>query len=111
NGIGFPIPESEIRQMAHFAPDGRFVGERTPATIRQQILAGIVKADYRNISVPVLAIYAKATSSNSFPGCRAPDDQAVRQACTELLMWSLRHLNDSERLIRTIPSRVQIVEL
>src|SRR6185295_2952810 len=44
DGIGFPIPESEIRQMAQFTEDGRVAGERAPAAIRQQILAGTVKA-------------------------------------------------------------------
>ena len=60
-GIGFPFQESEVRQMAQFSSDGRLAGERTPMAVRQQILAGIVKADYSKIQVPVLALYAKPT--------------------------------------------------
>ena len=111
SGIGFPIPESEIRQMAQFAQDGRVAGERTPGTVRQAILAGMVKADYSSIGVPVLGIYAKPISSDAFPGCRGADDVAVRQACSELYAWTLRHLSDSERLFRTIRSKVQVIEL
>lgn len=111
SGIGFPIPESEIRQMAQFAQDGRVVGERTPGTVRQAILAGIVKADYSSIRVPTLGIYIKPISSDAFPGCRGADDVAVRQACSELYAWTLRHLSDSERLFRTIRSKVRVIEL
>jgi len=110
-GIGFPIPEAEIRQMVQFVPDGRVAGERTPGTVRQAIVAGIVKADYSNIRVPALAIYARPVSADAFPGCRGTDDAAVRQACSELYAWALRHLSDGERLFRTIPSRVQVIDL
>jgi non-heme chloroperoxidase len=111
SGIGFPIPEAEIRQLARFAPDGRVAGERTPGTVRQAIAAGIVKADYSSIRVPALAIYARPISPDAFPGCRDAADAAVRQACSELHAWSLRHLSDGERLFRTIPSRVQVIDL
>jgi hypothetical protein len=111
DGIGFPIPEAEIRQLMRFAPDGRVVGERTPGTVRQAIVAAIVRADYSGIRVPALGIYARPISPDAFPGCRGTDDAAVRQACSELHAWSLRHLSDGQRLFRTIPSRVQVIEL
>jgi pimeloyl-ACP methyl ester carboxylesterase len=108
--LGFSIPESEIRQVMQFAPDGHLLGPRTPAAIPQQIMAGFVKADYPNIHVPALALYARLTSPNSSPGCRT-DDATVRQACKELYEWTLRHLRDSERSFRTIRSTVRVVEI
>ena len=110
-GIGFPIPEAEFRQLAQLAPDGRVTGERTPPAIRQQILAGMVKPDYSAIQVPVLAIYARPVSANAFPGCTDVTDDAVRQACQDLYVWTLRQLGASEKLVETIPSRSWIVEL
>jgi len=110
-GIGFPIPEAEFRQLAQVAPDGRVTGERTPATIGQQVLAGMVKPDYSAIQVPVLAIYARPVSATAFPGCNDVTDDAVRQACQELFIWTLRQLGASEKLVETIPSRSWIVEL
>jgi len=110
-GIGFPIPESEVRQLAQFGPDGRVVGQRTPPQIQQQIISRLVKIDYGSIRVPVLAIYAKRTSADAFPGCRGVDDVAVRQACGELYDWTSRQLTESEALFKKIQSPVQVVEL
>jgi pimeloyl-ACP methyl ester carboxylesterase len=107
---GVPIPESEVRQMGRFGDDGRLVGERTPAVVRQQILAGIIRTDYSRVQVPVLAIYAKPTSPESFPGC-VTDNGAVKEACRELYGWTLQHLSDSERSVRTIRSNVRVIEL
>jgi pimeloyl-ACP methyl ester carboxylesterase len=109
-GIGFPIPESEVRQMGRFGPDGRLIGERTPASVRQQILAGIAATDYARIGVPVLAIYAKPKSLEAFPGCNATD-ATIRQACGELFDWTLRHIAESERVFRGSPAPVRVVEL
>ena len=105
------LPEAEVRQLAQIGPDGRLMGERTPPQVPRQIIAGIVKTDYPNLRVPVLAIYAKRTSPDAQPGCRGADDAAVRQACAELHDWMTKQLSESERLFKTIPSRVQIVEL
>jgi pimeloyl-ACP methyl ester carboxylesterase len=110
-GMGFPIPESEVRQLAQIGADGRVIGERTPASVRQQIFAGLAKADYRSIQVPVLAIYAKRTSEDSFPGCRGAADADAQHACRELFDWTSRQLKDSEAIVRTIPSRVHVIEL
>ena len=107
---GVSIPESEVRQMGRFGGDGRLIGERTPAAVRQQILAGLTKADYSKIQAPVLAIYAKPTSAESFPGC-VTDNDAARGACRELYDWTLQHLSDSERSVRTIRSNVRVLEL
>ncbi len=111
NGRGFQYPEAEFRQLAQVAPDGRVIGERTPAAIRQQILAGMAKPDYAAIQVPVLAIYARPVSATAFPGCSDVKDDAVRQACQELYVWMLRQLEASEKLVETIPARSWIVEL
>jgi hypothetical protein len=97
--------------MMRLAPDGRVVGEQTPGTVRRAIVAGIVEADYSSIRVPALGIYARPISTDAFSGCRDTDDAAVRQACSELLSWSLRRLTDGETLLRTIPSGVQVIEL
>lgn len=110
SGLGFSIPEAEIRQIMEFAPDSHLVGPRTPAAIPQQIMSGFVKADYPNIRVPALGIYARPTSPDSFPGCRT-DDATVRQACKELYEWTLRHLRDSERSFRTIRSTARVIEI
>lgn len=110
-GIGFPIPEAEIRQLVRFAPDGWIAGERTPASVRQAIVASIVPTDYSSIRVPVLGIYAKPVSPDAFPGCRGTDDADVRQACEEMLAWSLRHMSEGEQLLRTVASNVQVIEL
>jgi non-heme chloroperoxidase len=110
-GSGVPIPESEVRQLAQLAPDGRVTGQRTPPGLSQKIIAGIGKPDYRSIRVPVLAIYAKRTSAESLPGCQGASDEAVRQACGELYEWTSRHLAESEQVFRTIRSRAEIIEL
>lgn len=111
SNIGAPFPESEVRQMAQFGDDGRVVGERTPAAVSQQILAAIGPTDYSKIRVPVLAIYAKPTSANRLPGCREPRDAAVSDACAQLYTWMLRHLADSERSLKLIGGRAEVVEL
>jgi len=110
-GLGFPIPESEVRQVARFGPDGRVVGERTPAAVQQRVLAGLVPGDYPSIRVPALALYAKRTSTDVAPGCRTPVDETVRRACTELFDWTSRQLTRSEALVKTIGARTEIVEL
>jgi pimeloyl-ACP methyl ester carboxylesterase len=111
NTSGVRIPESEFRQLAQLAADGRVVGERTPPAVRQQIVASMVRHDYSAIRVPVLAIYATPTSPDSFLGCAMPSDQVVRQACQELHAWTLQQLEDSKKLITTTPSKARIVEI
>jgi non-heme chloroperoxidase len=111
NGGRLPIPEAEFRQLAQVAPDGRVTGERTPREVQQQILAGMVRADYGTIRVPVLAVYAKAASADAFPGCQAATDPVVGEACRELFAWTQQQLEASKRLIATIPSRTQVVEI
>jgi pimeloyl-ACP methyl ester carboxylesterase len=111
NGSGVQIPESEYRQLAQLTPDGRVSGQRTSPDVQQKILAGMVKHDYSAIRVSVLAIYAKPTSPDSFPGCRATADAAVRQACEELHAWTLQQLEDSRTLVSRIPSNARVVEI
>jgi non-heme chloroperoxidase len=110
-GLGFPIPESEVRQIARFGPDGRVVGERLAPPARQSALAGMMPVDYKTIRVPALALYAKRTATDVAPGCRAPADESVRQACGELFDWTSRQLTRSQALVRTIGARTEIVEL
>jgi len=111
NGGRLPIPEAEFRQLAQVAPDGRVTGERTPRAVQQQIVGGMTRVDYSAIHVPVLAVYAKAASADAFPGCQSPADPAVRDACQELHAWTLQQLEASKKLVATIPSRTQVVEL
>jgi non-heme chloroperoxidase len=110
-GVGYPVPESEVRQMSLFAQDGRATGERTPVATQRQIVAAIVKPEYSSIRVPALAIYAKPVSPDAFPGCRGAADAAVLQACSELFAWSLRHLDDGKAIFGTIGAKASIVEL
>jgi non-heme chloroperoxidase len=110
-GAGFPIPESEVRQIARFGPDGRVAGERTPAATRSRALAGMTPVDYSTIQVPTLAIYAKRTPTDVSPGCRAPSDESVRQACAELFDWTSRQLARSRAMVGTIGARTEIVDL
>jgi non-heme chloroperoxidase len=110
-GLGFPIPESDVRHTARFDPDGRVIGERTPAAIQQRAVAGITPVDYATISVPALALYAKRGPTEVAPGCRNPVDVAVRQACGELFDWMSQQLVRSEAMVRTIRARTEIVEL
>jgi len=110
-GIGAPIPESEIRQMARFAPDGHVIGERTPPAVPQRALAGMMPVNYPSIRVPALALYAKRTATDVAPGCRAPADDSIRQACGELFDWTSKQLARSQALVKTIGARTDIVEL
>jgi pimeloyl-ACP methyl ester carboxylesterase len=110
-GIGFPIPESEIRQIARFAPDGRVIGERTPPSVQQRALAGMMPVNYASIGVPALALYAKRTSTDVAPACRAPADDSIRQACGELFDWTSKQLARSQALVKTIGARTEIIEL
>jgi hypothetical protein len=96
--------------MGRFGVDGRLIGARTPAAVRQQILAGLTKTDYSKIQAPILAIYTRPRSPESFPGC-VTDDDSVRGACRELYNWTLQHLSDSERALGTSPSSVRVIEL
>ena len=77
--LGVPMPESEMRQLARFADDGRVVGQRTPVSVQQQIVASIVRSDYSRVRVPAMSIYTRPTSVNSLPGCRTATDSLVRQ--------------------------------
>ena len=110
-GLGFPIPESEVRQIARFGPDGRAVGERMSPATHRRALAGMVPVDYASIRVPALALYAKRTSTDVAPGCGNPADEPIRQACAELLDWTSRQLARSQALVKTIGARTEIVEL
>jgi pimeloyl-ACP methyl ester carboxylesterase len=110
-GLGFPIPESDVRQTARFGPDGRVLGERTPAAVQQRVIAGIMPVDYATIRVPALAIYAKRGATEVAPGCRNPADDPVRQACGELYDWTSQQLARSEAMVKTIPATTEIVEL
>ena len=110
-GLGFSIPESEVRQIARFGPDGRVVGERLIPATRQRALAGMVPVDYASIRVPAVALYAKRTVTDVSPGCRNPADEPVRQACRELFDWTSRQLTRSQALVKTIGARTEIVEL
>lgn len=110
-GLGFPIPESEVRQIARFEPDGRVAGERMSPATRQGALAGMMPGDYASIRVPTLALYAKRTVTTVSPGCRTPADESVRQACGDLFEWTSRQRTRSEALVRTIGAPTEIVEL
>ena len=112
-GSGIRIPEAEFRQLAQLAPDGRVIGERASRDVQQQILAAMITAEveYAAFRVPVLAFYATPTSYDWLPGCREATDAPTRLACQELYGWTLRQLESSKRLLGTIPTRTQIVEL
>ncbi len=109
-GAGGRIPESEVRQLAQFGPDGRVLGQRTPARIPQAVLEQLVRVDPATIRVPILAIYGRRTSADSLPGC-ATDDRAIRDVCDELFAWLSRQLADSQRLFGATASRTAIVEI
>ena len=105
------IPEAEFRQLAQVAPDGRVTGERTARDVRERILAGMTATEFSRIRVPVLAIYATPASPDSFPGCRAAADPAVRQACQELFAWTSKRLEISKKMVRSAQARSQVVEI
>jgi pimeloyl-ACP methyl ester carboxylesterase len=109
-GLGVPIPASEVAQLARIATDGRVMGERTPPAVREQILAGVVAADYLRIRVPALAIYARRTISQAFRGCTT-DDAAGREACRDLETWTEQQRIRSVRALKTIRAPVRVVEL
>lgn len=111
SNIGFPIPESEVRQIAQFGADGRAVGERMPPAPRQRALAGMMPVDYATIRVPALALYAKKTVTDVAPGCRTPADEPARQACVDLFEWTSRQLTRSRALVTSIGARTEIVDL
>ena len=110
-GAGVPIPESEVRQIARFGPDGRAAGERMPAATRSRALSEMAPVDYSTIRVPTLALYAKRTLTDVSPGCRTPQDAPVRQACRDLFDWTSRQLARSQAMVRTIGARTEIIDL
>ena len=71
------------------------------------MLSGISRTDWATIRVPILAIYAKGLSGQSYPGC-ATTDPAVSQACDELYARSERQRRNSQRLLasRDAPTRI-----
>ena len=109
--IGFPIPESEVRQIARFGPDGRAMGERISPDTPRRALAAMAPVDYATIRAPALALYAKRGPADVAPGCRNPTDEPVRQACRELFDWTSRQLAQSQALVKTIDARTDIVDL
>ncbi|HET9270012.1 MAG TPA: alpha/beta hydrolase [Vicinamibacterales bacterium] len=109
--IGFPLPESEVRQIARFGPDGRAMGERMPQATRTRALAEMMPVDYSTIRVPALALFAKRTVTDVSPGCRTPADESVRQACGELFDWTSQQLARSQAMVKTIGARTEIVDL
>jgi len=110
-GLGFPVPESEVRHTARFDSEGRVLGERTPAAVQQRAIAGLTPVDYATIRVPALALYPKRGPTDVAPGCRTPADEGVRQACGELYDWMSQQLARSEAMVKTIRARTEIVEL
>lgn len=110
-GLGYPIPESEVRQIARFAPDGRVIGERVAPGIQPRVLGGMTPIDYASIRVPTLAIYATRRQTDVSPGCRMPGDDAVRQACADLFDWTTQQRARSQALVKTIGARTEIVDL
>jgi len=110
-GLGFPVPESEVRHTARFDSEGRVLGQRTPAAVQQSAMAGLTPVDYATIRVPALAIYAKRGPDDVAPGCRTPADEAVRHACGELYDWTSQQLARSQAMVKTIAARTEIVEL
>jgi pimeloyl-ACP methyl ester carboxylesterase len=103
--------ESEVRQIARFGPDGRAMGERMPPATGTRARAGMMPVDYSTIRVPTLALYAKRTITDVSPGCRAPADEPVRQACGELFDWTSQQLARSQAMVKTIGARTEIVDL
>jgi pimeloyl-ACP methyl ester carboxylesterase len=108
--IGVPIPESEYRQLAVLAPDGRVTGQRTPPSVQQAMLAGISRTDWATIRTPILAIYVKGLSGQSYPGCGTMD-AAVSQVCDELHARSERQRRNSQRLLASRDAPTRILEL
>jgi pimeloyl-ACP methyl ester carboxylesterase len=107
--LGVSMPASEIAQLARIGDDGRVSGERAPAAVRQQILAGIVETDYLRIRVPTLAIYAVRTATQAFPAC-AGDAAPSREVCHELQAWTERQRTESKRRLKTIRAPVHVIE-
>lgn len=57
---GVPLPESEVRAMLAFGPDGRFVRQRAGAAAAREMWPRVEPPDYARVRAPALAIY-KAT--------------------------------------------------
>ena len=109
-GVGGPIPEAEVRQLAEVGPDGRVIGERkTPG--RQTVLTQFKRVDPSGIRVPVLAMYAQRTSSSALPGCQRPAESSVADACNELYAWMTAQLTRSKQLFARSSAKVTFIDL
>lgn len=63
---GVVMPDDEFKNTCIFTKEGKFQKDVTPGEIQGQIIGGIERPNYKNISCPALAIYAIATSVKSF---------------------------------------------
>jgi non-heme chloroperoxidase len=110
-GVGGPIPQAEVRQLAEVAPDGRVVGQRTSPGSGNAVMAQFKRVDPSGIRVPVLALYATRRSAAVLPGCQAPKEPSVVDACNELFAWMTAQLDRSKQLFGGIPRPVRIMDL
>jgi len=54
---GHELPESELRQLFDFKPDGTRGAYKVPNRVRDAMFKGCVKPDFERVSVPALALF------------------------------------------------------
>jgi len=108
---GVRVPESQIRAIEVFRPDGKFERLVTPPTIDSLVIAGAGHPDYTRVKAPVLSIYAMYDSvSQLFPLWRSMNEANQVKARRFLATFQTWSAKERGRFKRGLP-RARIVEL
>ena len=98
---GVAFPESELRSLYTANPDGTMGKYIPPNSARNAIFAGRQKPDYAHIRVPVLALFASATSLEDeiqrYKPQNAEERAAMEQAYAVGLAVGTRHRRDLQK--------------
>jgi pimeloyl-ACP methyl ester carboxylesterase len=84
---GGPLPIDDMKEIAFFSKDGRYLKDVTPDSITTAIFKNVEHPDYMHIKCPALAIYASYTSIEGFFSDYNGLDAAGKKIGDDFFAW------------------------
>ncbi len=107
---GVIFPESELRNIYDFNPDGSVGPYRTPQGVRNAIDAGAKKRDYSAIRVPVLSIFATQLPPAEQFKLEPPDDDDERATIEQIYQMEMGYIHRYMESIRHAVPSARVLE-
>jgi non-heme chloroperoxidase len=109
---GINIPDDDLRQVAVFSKDGKYMRDSTPGSVLGAIISSVEIPDYAHITSPALAIYASNDSiTSSLPFYPWLDSINKQKADTAFMLAEKFRAKEITRFSRETPGgRVETIK-